>query len=82
MRTQERTKKMQSEIADECSNSQVGVPQTDQWQNVGGGYCFIRPRVSQGPLDMSLMDSNTIHGPMAQIGDAAPWDSSVCQLVP
>jgi hypothetical protein len=27
------------------------------------------------------MDSNTIHGPMAQIGDVAPWDSSVYQLV-
>src|SRR5881394_4446686 len=34
--------------------------------NLGGGYGFIRLRVSQGPLGASLMDSNTIHGPMAQ----------------
>jgi hypothetical protein len=39
---------------------------------MGSGYYFIRPRVGQGPLDVSLMDSNMIHGPMAQIGDAAP----------
>jgi hypothetical protein len=48
---------------------------------VGDSYYFIRPRVSQGPLDVFLMDSDMIHGPMAQIGDTAPWDSSVRQIV-
>jgi hypothetical protein len=36
---------------------------------------------SHGPLDVSLRDSDKIHGPMAQVGDAARWDSSVRQLV-
>jgi hypothetical protein len=48
---------------------------------MGGGYYFIRPRVGQGPLDASLMDSGMIHSPMAQIGDVAPWNSSILQLI-